>query len=271
MGDQGAADLQRKLDRLREGTLSPQARGLSKSTSMEIQTSEIDAICHECQQQFRTSATTFDGKTLHATVCADCSAKGDVDTSAPVDSMERLAALGFNVKKHGSVAIDDLGIRSALPFADRLLGLKKWQSMDSIFMHGTTGTGKTQAMFSIARYLIESGYKGRIVFDRARAFITTVQDAYGGGKVDAVIESRRNAGIWLFDDAGCEKLTPDAFRIVEDILDARDGHPMVWTSNYDPDELCQRWAATADVQRFRSRLSTFRVVEVAGVDRRFAT
>jgi len=222
-----------------------------------------------------TLLTRFAGTTISASYCDACLAREDAITEAPaVDIGSALAGIGINVRRHGSLNIwdlDDATAHAADEFVTRTIEADPLDAIDGLYLHGPTGTGKTQALASIARALIRSGYpEKRIVFDRARAFITTVQDRYSGGSVDEVIDRRRNAGVWLLDDVGTEKLTPDAFRIIEDILDHRDGHPMVWTSNLTPDELVAAWAGVTHTDRFRSRLATFRFLEVAGSDRRFS-
>jgi hypothetical protein len=118
--------------------------------------------------------------------------------------------------------------------------------------------------------LIEAGVSGRaIVYDRARAMVTQLQDCYGTSNVDVFSERRRRCKLWVYEDAGTEKLTPDAYRILEDIIDRREGHPTIITSNLERGELATRWQEIAGWERFQSRLAPFRSAKMDGLDLRF--
>lgn len=185
----------------------------------------------------------------------------------------RLQALGVNVRRHGHMELDEMGpdAEPADSFVQDVIGAGRWDYVQGLYLSGPTGTGKTQMAVATIRSLLEAGYGGRIVFDRSRALVTTVQDRYGTGTVDPVTDERRKADLWVLDDIGTEKPTADAFRILEDILDAREGHPTILTSNRRPGELAEAWADADSVGRFRSRIGpqNYREVQLTGKDRRF--
>ena len=258
---------------------------------------EYEATCVRCGEK-HPAIGTFLGERLVSGPrrCQECEGKpepelalvaGDrhvhvADADRTVEeSMERL---GLNVRFHGALTLEDMSepagfVMETDPatlvhvWGATVNDLGPYEEGSGLYLHSEkTGTGKTQLLTSLARHMLELGYpERRIQFDRARALATTIQDAYGGGDVDAVLDRRRKAGLWLLDDVGTERHTADSFRIMEDILDAREGHPTLWTSNLSPAELSERWAEQAGHDRFRSRLAgTFRFITVTGEDRRFA-
>ncbi len=276
-GDREAlADLQGKAvrasDRVQEDKASSKSGDFDPLATITVITETV--VCVVCFDEFESSGTKFGERKVLARTCADCLREETVVAVGSEFVLVRLREMGFNVRRHGRAELDDLPHKLAgtlANYSEQVRGLKPWEEIGSLYLMGPTGTGKTHAMAALARHLLEHGYPAsRIVFVRARALITQIQDTYGSGGVDAVIARLRSAGILFVDDAGTEKVTRDAFRIVEDILDAREGHPTVWSSNDNPTELVDAWAE-ADIRtdRFRSRLAGFTFIPFEGTDRRF--
>lgn len=242
-------------------------------------TAAEERTCVECGSQFLATVTVLgEGRTVGPRICVGCAEDEEAADLGPDRSIESaLADLGVNVRKHGHMSLDDMGdtpaVLAARRFVADTLEAGRYRAVKGLWLMGSdTGVGKSQVAVSVMRELLTEGYRGRIVFDRARALITTLQDRYGKGDVDATTDVRRKAGVWILDDAGTEKPTPDAFRIIEDILDAREGHPNVWTGNLTHEELAAHWADKDVAGRFTSRIGprNFRYVEMRGEDRRFA-
>ena len=84
----------------------------------------------------------------------------------------------------------------------------------------------------------------RVIFDRADRLITMIQDTYGTGGTSAILERRERAHLLVIDDLGREKATPDTLRILVDLVNAREGHPTVITSNHTPEGLVQRFGTS---------------------------
>lgn len=254
----------------------------------EIQTISETHTC-PCGTPFEREVTVMLGSggrqtRIGATLCPECEESERIERREwesqrsidDTDPLARMAVAGVNVRKFGGLTLDEMGPSPAVTAAKRFAGEVErcgaWQFVQGLYLAGPTGVGKSQLAVSTLRQILEDGYRGRIVFDRARALITTIQDRYGTGTVDAVIEQRRKAGVWLLDDIGTEKPTADAFRILEDILDSREGHPTILTSNDGPQQLAERWAPQDTAGRLWSRLGpqNYRAVIMDGEDRRFA-
>lgn len=250
----------------------------------------VEVKCLGCGTKFAAIATRLGERTFAPKWCDGCVAadRAKLVDRSPLDVLGTLDLLGFNVRRHGNrtladfddVEVDDpdapekakLGA-VARGWCTRVLNLRPWDESTSLYLTGPTGTGKSQLMCSMARFLLEASYpRNAIVFVRARAWVGEIQDRYGTGTVDAYLDRFRRAGVLFVDDAGCEKVSIDAFRHVEDVLDAREGWPTVWSSNDGPEELVNHWAdgTGARTDRFRSRLAGFEFIEFPEGDRRFA-
>jgi hypothetical protein len=185
--------------------------------------------------------------------------------------MERV---GVNVRRHGHLKLSELDTKASLmgvEFINDFLQVGLYREMRGLWIFGPTGTGKSQLAVSILRELVEkAGLNERqIVYDRGRAMITQLQDCYGTNTVDAFSDRRRKARLWIYEDAGTEKLTADSFRVLEDIFDRREGHPTIVTSNLSRGKMIERWNGVVEGwERLKSRIAPFRAIEMRGKDLR---
>jgi hypothetical protein len=194
---------------------------------------------------------------------------------------------GVNVRKHGRCLLVDgtrrgiefdtsecgpTPLETAHVFVEEALTCGRWGYVQGISFMGSLGNGKTHLAVGIIRALLldERIDPGRVIFDRADRLITIIQDTYGTGQTGKLLDRRERAHLLVIDDIGREKATPDTLRIIVDLINAREGHPTVTTSNYTPAGLASRWAGSEGWQRLASRLGpqNFRQVEVTGHDRR---
>lgn len=192
---------------------------------------------------------------------------------SPEEVVAALLAIGVNVRKHGHLKIEDLSPEAqgaAEAFVTLVGAAGRYGEVSGLYVFGPVGTGKSQLAVSIIRRFLYMGIlrERDIVYDRARSMITELQDRYTTGRVHEFSEARYRAGLWVYEDAGTEKHTPDAFRVMEDIFDHRDGHPTIVTSNLNRPDLVKVWDQHG-ADRFRSRLAPFKTLLVGGLDRRF--
>lgn len=299
--DEKAAAIQARADEKRKSVRAGKARSKSDdfNPTAEVETIERPVKCAGCGKVFKATGARFGtmqggefvGRTMLPSRCEACVAEDDTAVVGASNVLESLKSSGFNVRRHSRATLADFssytfrgkGERDVrlMPIIEEWLtavrDLKSWQEVGSLYLVGPTGTGKTSLMAAMARSLFESGYSPSVVFVRARALIGDVQELYTPGArrgegVKAMLDKLRKCGVLFLDDAGTEKVTADAFRIIEDLLDAREGWPTVWSSNDGPDELVARWAREGiSTHRFRSRLAGFRFIPVEGPDRRFGS
>ncbi len=240
----------------------------------------VDRVCRECGKMFEAPAMEVNGRVAYgATVCTDCGKAKPRPARIPADVRPAMESLGINMREHGHMALDDIrdaggsseaAAATMAGWAEAVNGLGRYDWTDGAYLHGPTGTGKSQVAVSTVRYVLELGLPAHtIVYDRARDLATTIQDTYKTGAVDAVLDRRRGAALWVLEDVGSERHTADSFRIMEAILDRRMGWPNVWTSNYSPEGLEEHWAGQSGQGRFSSRLAGFRFLSITGDDRRF--
>lgn len=196
-------------------------------------------------------------------------------TSTHPNVVAAMDEVGINVRRHGHLILEEMErieARTVIAnWVDGVMQAGRWGEVKGLWLWGPTGTGKSQAAVCAVRALLARGIpSSRIVYDRGRAMITQLQDRYSRGDVDSYSQRRRRAAVWIYEDAGTEKLTPDAFRVLEDILDAREGHPTIVTTNHNREGFVRRWREIEGWERLQSRLIPFTPVEFDGKDLRFA-
>lgn len=279
-----AADIQRMAEQRKKEYEAAKASAPTKETSPSRETRQREAVevtqetrsCIHCGQSFEATVTAVFGSKITANVCTSCA---DDDPARPtIDVQQSLSKIGVNVRRHGECTIDGfegnrLPADAAHRFVSEVRAAGYWSSVRGLLLCGNTGTGKTHLAVAIIRALVATGTPPhKIIFDRASRLITEIQDTYGTGKTAKVLEARESALLWVLDDLGAEKATADSLRILHDLLDAREGHPNVITTNFMPDEMGRRFKDEDGWARIASRLASrnFRAVKVNGADRRFA-
>ena len=222
-----------------------------------------------------------------AVMCAECDAddqavQGQFSTSPqkPPDTMlDWLRAVGVNTRDHGLATLDSFddsrsprALREARQFVRDTIAAGPHDPVAGLYFVGDDkGAGKTHLAVGIMRAIHEARPDLTIVFDRVDRLITRVQDSYGTGTTDTLIETRAKADVWIADDLGREKGTADALRTLCTIFDERMKAPTVYTSNCTPRELAPRYSDDQMWARVASRLgdANLRYAEVSGPDRRF--
>ena len=263
----------------------------------ESQVCEEQATCIDCKGEFTRSYLEINGERVPGLTpirCESCSVSDDEPPAPTSEAAQReqssekhLDKAGVNVRRHGRCTLERGLIRGvhfdttecgeeplieARQFLDDTLHAGRWGAVRGLLLMGTLGSGKTHLAAAIVRAaLLSPRVKAdSVIFDRADRLITMVQDTYGTGKTSAILEARERAHLLVIDDLGREKATPDTLRILVDLINARESHPTVITSNYTPEGLVSRWEGNEGWKRLASRLGprNYRHVTVLGSDRR---
>lgn len=258
-----------------------------KPAEGEVQPAVTKYTCPDCGDEFEIEDGMFPTPTQGShvwtgMVCKQCwinqrnqfFAPRHQDVRRPNSILGNLNSLGVNVRRHGHLKLELLSEGPAKTAADEFIAsvakAGDWGEVTGLYIWGPTGTGKSQLAVCVLRQLIEMGvvHPQGVVYDRARSMVTQLQDRYTTGRVDEFSQRRAKAKLWVYEDAGTEKLTADAFRVVEDIFDRREGHPTIITSNLDRPKLVEHWKGTSPIDRFRSRLAPYVPIQLTGKDKR---
>jgi len=196
-----------------------------------------------------------------------------------VDVVEWLYRRGVNTRKHGSATLanfDSTYAPKALVAAERFVAdctsAGKHDRVPGLYLlHEAKGTGKSHLAVAIMRAVHEARPDVSVVYMPADRLIARVQDSYGTGTTDKLIEEMRTAHLFVLDDLGREKGTDDALRTLCTVLDEREGGATVITANGSPSDLAARYRDVELWDRVASRLGdgVYRYVAVPGVDRRY--
>lgn len=294
-----ARELQERLERNREVVLAQRRReseSLVEVGRIETRTEEVP--CRDCQTPVNAAVlcrpVAVDDETgevewerrVPPVMCARCSADDQVAQEfaspqelGPTDPLEWLALLGVNTRKHGHATIENFDAsdapdapREAERFVAEVVDANPHDYVSGLYLVSEkTGTGKSHLAVAIMRAVHEQRPSLSIMYEPADRLVSKVQDSYGSGTTDQLIEARKRAGLYVLDDLGREKSTGDALRLLCTVLDEREGHPTVITSNGLPHELGVRYADESTWARVASRLGdeVYTFVAVDGRDRRF--
>ncbi len=271
---------------------------MDPTSETQVELLDEEAVCVDCEKPFTRKRVVIGGRPapFASKSCEECVEKESVEQPEPPNGPSRkdqilllMDRAGVNVRKHGlcllaegkerGVQFDSTEcgaepLEAAGQFLDETLQAGRWGAVLGLLMMGPLGSGKTHLAAAIVRavLLYDRIDAGRVIFDRADRLITMIQDTYGTGGTSAILERRERAHLLVIDDLGREKATPDTLRILVDLVNAREGHPTVITSNHTPQGLIERFkdANAEGWKRLASRLGpqNFRHVTVEGHDRR---
>ena len=276
--------LKAKADR--KGGQRAEALQAQRSMSSAESAVVVETGFCRCGAEVEIAAVIIDGKRLPMPnpVCDTCAETEDresraINSTAPISVEDWLDGLGVNTRKHGTATLESFddsdspkALTAAQRFVEELVASSQHDRVRGLYFVGEqTGNGKSHLAVAIIRAVHEARPDLSVVYDPADRLVTRVQDSYGSGTTDDLIEIRRRADLYVLDDPGREKGTTDALRVLCTILDEREGAPTVITSNALPRELGTRYPNDGMWARVASRLgdAVYRYVAVVGGDRRF--
>ncbi len=158
---------------------------------------------------------------------------------------------------------------------DKIGITKKYQNaastrpIESYFLYGAIGTGKTYEASALAREANRLGmyvrfYSAAGLFNALRSY-----DPHDGN--DYTLECIKNGDVLVIDDLGKEKLTEWKYEQLFDVIDHRYNNEKttIITSNYLLSELAGIYGDNISGQAIVSRLAEMcKVVDMGGKDRR---
>lgn len=143
--------------------------------------------------------------------------------------------------------------------------LNGWNGTDNLYFVGSTGTGKTRAMYALLKVAIANGYCGLVIdFGQLCRRIRTAFDTKTPEQ--QLRDKYLNLDVLFLDDLGLRATASDyEYDVFYDILDGRISNQLatIISSNKTPAQI----AETFD-RRIASRLNLFAEIQFLGQDRR---
>ena len=158
----------------------------------------------------------------------------------------------------------------ALKYCERWPEMK--QKNVGFMLWGPPGAGKTYIAFCIANRLLEQGVPVIAISSIGLLHrIKKTYDRFGKEGEVEIINTFKNASLFVLDDLGAENGTVWAKEKIYEIIDSRyrDGKPMIVTTNLIPEQLKKKLTAEDGVVRTYDRLIEMCYpIEIKGPSRR---
>lgn len=191
--------------------------------------------------------------------------------------LEAMHAAGVPVERYRDMTFDtwddsdDYHLGAVRRFAAAVAFNESGPDAGGLYLHGTTGNGKTALAAATVRHVIEYGkvHPAGIMFFRSREFLATLTATYGDGGRDAFMNRARRCRLFVLDELGREPQTRHSLEVLADVIDARTTGTLV-TSNYSLAALAEIYSSIDGADHFISRLgpAQFRHLQFVGPDRR---
>lgn len=151
----------------------------------------------------------------------------------------------------------------------RFYHAKSSNQLKSYYIFGVVGSGKTYEAVGLAKTAIEDGTE--VAFFSTAKLFEALRKYNPQDSSDNTMSMLRNRAVLIIDDLGKEKLTEWKYEQLFDIIDHRYGYnkTTIITSNYDLEELAERYGDNVSGQAIVSRIAEMcEQVDMGGKDRR---
>ena len=150
----------------------------------------------------------------------------------------------------------------------------KWakNKVPSLYLYGSPGVGKTLLAAIMAQERLKRGES--VIYGDVPSLLDKLKgtfDKKSESRLEELMATLGECGTLVLDDLGTEKPTEWALERLYVIINNRynAGRGLIVTSNYNPDDLLERFGADITGQRIVSRLREMcKVTRIEGVDRR---
>ena len=203
------------------------------------------------------------GKYIHIAFCDECEARQAlIDLRA--SRVEKAAKFKRKLKREIPELFLDAKLRDiAKPI---LSAIKSREPGQGVFLWGKVGRGKTYVASAIMRYFILNGRTAKRA--RFRDIAHEIQMTYDGqGSTDTVLGKYVKADLMSIEDVGTGKTIASEFdieillKLIDKRMEAK--KTTIITSNKNMEGMVDTFGT-----RIFSRLNTFLIIELTGIDRR---
>ena len=160
--------------------------------------------------------------------------------------------------------------------------LKPLKNGESLYFCGSTGVGKTHAAARLVKARIMSSLQlygesqfvnfSKVAMLHVGKLLDNLKRSFNGGGMTEgeLMDFYETCDLLVLDDLGADKLTDWGVSKIFEIVDARysNNRSTIVTSNFTPGNLFERFSGTVTAKALASRLCTFKIKQMEGVDRR---
>lgn len=155
-----------------------------------------------------------------------------------------------------------------------MIELTRRTNLWPMYIHGDSGCGKTCStalayMMWPAREVNNNGHVARIhepIWEDCQLFVADFEFLRRDRRADSTRNNIRNTGLLVLDEVGVRGMTEAQLTAFKEIIDLRDGKPLLMTSNKTPADLM----TLLGDQRIVDRILAGTIVELTGPSQRAA-
>ncbi len=246
------ADAKSYIEKLAAENLTAQAKkaAILKSMGLPDDYLKISYNCPVCEDKGFTDGKICD---CHKQLLEQLAFK-ELSSKAP---LSKCTFETFNLKYYSDSIDRKFGIAPRVKMGEIFEYCKDYadnfsKSSESLFMHGSTGLGKTHLSLAVAGVVINKGFG--VIYGSAQNLLTKLENEKFGKTVVSDVpaeEAMLECDLLIIDDLGAEFSTPFTVSAVYNIVNTRisEGKPTIISTNLTPKELEDKYS-----QRITSRI-----------------